>query len=148
MKQYNLMIDKNRIPVLLPIRELDCDGVCDDDCKVIKMLNRNTSLKDLAEEYLYMVALDTKCNVLGVFEVAHGTVNFMITTPREIFMRAMMVGAVSIVLAHNHPSGNTNPSKEDDLIARRITKAGELLGIELLSFLIVGQDHYERVEVL
>lgn len=75
------------------------------------MLNTVFRLNRPTEEYMYMLALDNKCELLGVFEVAHGTVNATLYNLREIFICALLCGASCIVLTHNHPSGDTTLSK-------------------------------------
>ena len=85
-----------------------------------------------------MISLDYKCHPLGFFEVSHGTVNSSIVDPRSVFIRALLSGATSIILCHNHPSGDCTPSKEDVLLTKRIKEGGELLGIELLDHVIIG----------
>lgn len=63
-------------------------------------------------------------------------------TPRELFIEALQKNAVSIVLMHNHPSGDPTPSREDILITKRILDAGALIGIELLDHIIIGNNQY------
>lgn len=63
-------------------------------------------------------------------------------TPRELFIEALQKNAVSIVLMHNHPSGDPTPSREDMLITKRILDAGALIGIELLDHIIIGNNQY------
>ena len=64
------------------------------------------------------------------------------TSPRELFVEALQKNAVSIVLLHNHPSGDPTPSKEDVLITRRIQEAGRLIGVELLDHIVIGDNCY------
>lgn len=109
---------------------------------VVRMLNEVFSLHSQAEEYVYMVAVDIKGKPIGVFEVSHGTVSTSILEPREIFIRALLVGAVSIFIAHNHPSGDCKPSREDCLITRRIEEAGKLLNVRLLDHIVIGNRKY------
>ena len=61
---------------------------------------------------------------------------------RELFVEALQKNAVSIVLLHNHPSGDPTPSKEDVLITRRIQEAGRLIGVELLDHIVIGDNCY------
>ena len=63
-------------------------------------------------------------------------------SPRELFVEALQKNAVSIVLLHNHPSGDPTPSKEDVLITRRIQEAGRLIGVELLDHIVIGDNCY------
>lgn len=99
-----------------------------------------------AEEYVYMIGFNTKQRPLGVFEISHGTVNASILNPREVYLKALLVGAVNIVLIHNHPSGDTSPSREDIRATERIMDAGEMLGIKLIDHIIVGDDYLSLAE--
>lgn len=109
---------------------------------VCGMLNAVYRLNKQAEEHLYMIAFNTKQRVLGVFEVSHGTVNMSICNPRDIFIKALLCGATGIILAHNHPSGDTTPSRDDITTCKRVLEAGKIIGIELLDNLIVGECYY------
>ena len=144
--QYDVVLDDYKVPFLLPTRVLVGDNICNNDEKVVELLNRNYNLDSLADEFMYEVALNTKSHVLGVFEIAHGTVNQMLVSPREVFQKALLVGAVAIILVHNHPSGNTAPSLDDKMIVKRIKEAGSIIGIDMLSFLIVGKDTFGRID--
>lgn len=94
----------------------------------------------LAEEVLAMATLDTKNKVTGIFEVSRGSINSSIVHPREVFKRACLQNAASILIAHNHPSGDPAPSNEDINITARLKECGKLLGIELLDHIILGEN--------
>ena len=95
-----------------------------------------------AEEYMFMIALNSKSHPLGFFEVSHGTCNTTVVSPREIFVRGMLAGAVSVIICHNHPSKNPTPSMEDISVTKRIKEAGELVGITLTDHVIIGGKTY------
>lgn len=95
-----------------------------------------------SEEYMYMLCLNTKNRVTGIFEVSHGNVNSSIVSPREVFQKALLANAVSIILLHNHPSGDPSPSKEDIDITKRLCNVGDILGLRVLDHLIVGDERY------
>ena len=99
-----------------------------------------------AEEYVYMIAFDTKQKPLGVFEISHGTVNASVLNPREVYLKALLVGAVNIVLIHNHPSGDNSPSRADIESTKRIKESGNLLGIKLIDHIIIGDDYLSLAE--
>lgn len=109
---------------------------------IVEALNDCYGLNRLAEEHMYMIALSTKNKPLGVFEVSHGTVDASLCNSREIFIRLLLVGASSFVLAHNHPSGDCNPSKADIATTKRINDGAKLVGINLLDHIIVGDTTY------
>lgn len=113
---------------------------------IATMMNDIFDMKNLAEEYLYMIACNSKQKVVGVFELSHGTVNSTIISPREILIRALLCGAVTIVLTHNHPSGETYPSKEDVLFTKRVKEASSLIGIKLVDHIIIGDGYYSFME--
>lgn len=109
---------------------------------VVEMMNSVFSLDKKAEEYMYLLALNIKCVPVGVFEISHGTVNTNLCSPREILIRALLSGSTSIVLIHNHPSGDVSPSKQDIEFTKRIKSACEIIQIDLLDHIIIGSDKF------
>lgn len=99
-------------------------------------------LHEESEEYLYMACLNTKNKVTSVFELSHGNVNSSIVGIREMFQKALLANAVSIIVMHNHPSGDCSPSREDVNITKKMKEAGDLIGIEVLDHIIVGENNY------
>ena len=93
-------------------------------------------------EHLLCIYLNTKNRVLGIEVVSIGTLNFSPAHPREIFKGAILASADSIILAHNHPSGDPEPSKDDIEITKRMQKAGKIIGIELLDHVIIGNNSF------
>ena len=93
------------------------------------------------EEYMYMICMNTKNKVIGVFEISHGTVNASLVTPREVFQKALLANAVSIILMHNHPSGDSTPSRQDIEITKRLVEAGKIIGVEVLDHIVIGDQH-------
>ena len=94
------------------------------------------------QELMKLLMLNTKAKLVGETNVSKGTVNASLITPRELFIEALQKNAVSIVIMHNHPSGDPTPSREDMLITKRILDAGALIGIELLDHIIIGNNCY------
>ena len=107
-----------------------------------ELLDEVYELGSLPEEIFVIICLDTKNQVIGTFKVSQGSLNASIVHPREVFKRALISNAGSIILAHNHPSGDTAPSKEDIDVTDRLVEAGELLGIRVLDHIIVGHTRY------
>ncbi|HHX32208.1 MAG TPA: DNA repair protein RadC [Bacteroidales bacterium] len=93
------------------------------------------------EEIMALITLDTKNKITGVFVVSTGTINASLVHPREIFKRAMLQNAASIILMHNHPSGDPDPSVEDIEITRRLVEAGNIIGISILDHVIIGDEY-------
>lgn len=82
--------------------------------------------------------LDTRNSVIGLNTVTIGILDSSLVHPREVFKPAILSNAASIVLAHNHPSGDPMPSQEDRRATERIVQAGKILGIEVLDHIIIG----------
>ena len=89
-----------------------------------------------------LLMLNSKSKLLGESDISKGTVNASLVSPRELFIEALNKQAVSIILLHNHTSGDPTPSKSDFLLTKRVKEAGELIGIELLDHIIIGDNCY------
>jgi DNA repair protein RadC len=94
------------------------------------------------QEIMKLLMLNSKSHLIGETIISKGTVNASLITPRELFIEALKRNAVSIIILHNHPSGDPTPSREDILITARIRNAGILIGIELLDHIIIGNNCY------
>ncbi|MPN46980.1 hypothetical protein SDC9_194579 [bioreactor metagenome] len=99
-------------------------------------------MRFLKKEYLKVILLNTKNEVISIETISIGSLNASITHPRETFISAIRKSAASIILAHNHPSGDPSPSSEDISLTNRIRESGKLLGIELLDHIIIGDLKY------
>ena len=99
-------------------------------------------MRNLKQEVLNIVLLDTKNNVIGVKEVSKGILNASLVHPREVFKEAIKASAFSLILVHNHPSGDCSPSDEDIEITKKFIKLGEELEIKVLDHVIVGKDGF------
>ena len=99
-------------------------------------------LQDEAQEVFLAFPLDIKNKILGYCEVARGSVDACQVHAREVFRAAVLLGASSVILAHNHPSGDPAPSHEDDALTRRLVEAGKILGIQILDHVVVGDQFY------
>ena len=114
--------------------------------KIADLMTDMYELDKQAVEHVYMVALNSKSKVLGVYMVSKGTVNATILAPREIYMAALMMGAVNVVVIHNHPSGDSTPSNDDLISTKRIKDAGSLIGIQLMDHVIIGNNRYHSMK--
>lgn len=90
------------------------------------------------KEYFKIILLDTKNNIIKISEISVGSLNSSIVHPREVFAQAVSNSASSIILIHNHPSGETEPSNEDISLTNRLDECGKLLGIRVLDHIIIG----------
>ncbi|WP_373484470.1 RadC family protein [Acetobacterium sp.] len=98
-------------------------------------------LDEADREQVIVCCLDNKNQPVSVNIVSMGTVNSSLVHPREVFKTAVLSNAASIILFHNHPSGDPEPSQEDITITERIKEAGKILGIELLDHIIIGSEN-------
>lgn len=95
-------------------------------------------MRYLKKEHMKVIMLNTKCKVIGMEEISVGILNSSLAHPREVFITAIKKSSANIILTHNHPSGDPNPSKDDIQITKRIYEAGRILGIELYDHIIIG----------
>ena len=99
-------------------------------------------MRYLKKEHMKLVLLNIKCNLISVEEISIGSLNASIVHPREVFNPAIRKSSASIIMIHNHPSGDPTPSSEDTAITARINEAGKLIGIELVDHIIIGDGKY------
>jgi len=97
-----------------------------------------TQLRGLDREHFWALVLSTKNRLLRMVEVSVGSLNASIVHPRELFKEAVRISAASVVVVHNHPSGDPTPSGADLQLTRRLVRAGEVLGIEVLDHVVIG----------
>ncbi|GAB6169296.1 DNA repair protein RadC [Clostridium carnis] len=99
-------------------------------------------MSGLNQEILKLIMLDTKNNIIGVRDIFKGSLNTSIVHPREIFSEAIKRNSASIIVCHNHPSGDTTPSKEDINITIRLKECSKIIGIDLLDHIIIGNKRF------
>ena len=99
-------------------------------------------MEHLLQEQVKVVLLDTRCRVLDVVLVYQGNVSSVNFRAAEVLREAVITNAPSVVLVHNHPSGDPEPSPPDIALTRELVKAGEVLGIEVADHVIVGRDAF------
>ncbi len=97
------------------------------------------------QEVVLAFYLNIKNKVLGFSEVARGGLDICHVDPRVVFRAAVLQGAAAIILVHNHPSGDPQPSGEDFELTKRLIKAGEILGIELLDHVVVADSESQSI---
>ena len=108
----------------------------DDVAKVI-----GVRLRDKKKEYFLALLLDTRCRLIKTAEISVGSLDSSIVHPREVFKEAISASAASVVFVHNHPSGNAEASEDDIKLTKRLAEVGELMGIEVLDHIIIGENH-------
>jgi DNA repair protein RadC len=93
-------------------------------------------------EVFGILCLSTKCRVIAYHEVSRGTLDATLVHPREVFKAALLANAASVMLAHNHPSGDPSPSPDDCALTRRLVAAGHLIGIPVTDHIIIGAGRW------
>ncbi len=99
-------------------------------------------MKDLKKEMFRCALLDTKNKIIRDEVISIGSLTSSIVHPRDTFKTAVRESAAAVIFIHNHPSGDTKPSQEDILLTRRLVQAGELLGIQVLDHIIIGDGSH------
>lgn len=99
-------------------------------------------MMNLKQEILKLIMLDTKNNIIGIKDVFKGSLNTSIVHPREIFKEALKKSSSSIIVCHNHPSGDPTPSKEDINITIRLKECSKIIGVDLLDHVIIGKEKF------
>lgn len=106
--------------------------------KVYRLIR--SKLKDYHKEHFYIIALNSRNHTIA--EVSVGSLNASIVHPREVFAEAIKNKAASVVFAHNHPSGDPEPSEDDLMITKKLVESGKILGIEVFDHIIVAKDDF------
>jgi DNA repair protein RadC len=103
------------------------------------------SIKDKAKEHFKLILLNPRNKIIGISTIAIGTLNASLVHPREVFKDAIMHTAASVVLAHNHPSGDSEPSEDDIKITKKLVESGKILGIEVLDHIIITKNGFKSL---
>ena len=119
----------------------EMDNMMNSPETVAKLAKGFLHMHEQTEEYMYMLCLNTKLRLTGIFEISHGNVNSSVVGTREVFQKALLGNAVSIILIHNHPSGDCTPSREDIKVTERLVEAGKIIGIDVLDHIIIGKNY-------
>ena len=100
------------------------------------------SIKDKVKEHFKLILLNPRNKIIGISTISIGTLNASLVHPREVFKDAIVHNTYSVVLAHNHPSGDSEPSEDDLTMTKRLIEAGKILGIEVLDHIIITKNGY------
>jgi len=125
-------------------RRLTSDGVLIIDSPE-KVVGQLTDIRNKKQEYLVCLTLDGANRLIEKRTISIGTLTASLVHPREVFADAITDRAASIIVAHNHPSGNLDPSPADREVTRRLKESGELLGINLADHIIVTKTDYRSI---
>lgn len=105
-----------------------------------------SELRFLEKEVFKVIYLNTKNEILKDENISTGSLNASIVHPREVFKPAIVNSSNAVILMHNHPSGNPFPSQEDIQITKRLSEAGELIGIKVLDHIVIGDGKYHSLK--
>jgi len=111
-----------------------------DPQSVVKAIR--AGIKDKAKEHFKLILLNTRNKIISISTVSIGTLNASLVHPREVFKDAISHNAYSVVLAHNHPSGDSEPSEDDLMITKRLVDAGKILDIKVTDHIIITKNGY------
>ena len=132
MYQYKITLLKSKIS------ETEVKFTCSQDVAENSFIHRLFTENDNDKEKLYVIILNIKNKVIGYSLVSMGSLTASIVHPREVLKPAILASAASIIIIHNHPSGDPDPSTDDIQITERISKASSIMGINLLDHIILG----------
>ncbi|MCK4339886.1 MAG: DNA repair protein RadC, partial [Candidatus Cloacimonetes bacterium] len=107
---------------------------------VFKLLRNEIGNKK--KESFYILSLTTRNNLIGVDKVSTGTLSASLAHPREVFLPAIKNSSASVIIVHNHPSGDPQPSEDDLEITKRLVESGKILGIDVIDHIIVAKNNY------
>lgn len=99
-------------------------------------------LEEIDREAFYVINLDQKHRIIGVNLVSMGTLTSSLVHMREVFKTSILQNAAAVIAVHNHPSGDPNPSRNDDIITKRLVYSATLLGLRVLDSIIIGEHTY------
>jgi DNA repair protein RadC len=144
VNQYKTVLDKEtRISLLVKEHGFNYNmkGLLNSPDTIYRFMEDNYQMSSMTEEQVFLLTLDTKCNLIGVFKISEGSVNSSIVDTRGLFIKALLANSVNLVLIHNHPSGDTAASAEDLRVTKRVKEAGDIIGINLLDHIIIGNSY-------
>jgi len=129
---------KNKKILLMQVREATGEKI--DNPDTVHKLMKEEAKAD--RECVWVLHLNTRNKIIEKELVSMGSLNHSLIHAREIFKKAIVLGANSIIVVHNHPSGNTTPSNDDNLVMDSLKQAGELLRIPMIDFMIISKNGY------
>ena len=114
--------------------------------EIINFLDTELNIKEEIQEVLYCICLNSKNNIINIFENTIGTSNYNITSSKDIMKKVLLSNADRLILVHNHPSGDSTPSDQDNIFTKQINKACKILDVKLLDHIIVGKKYFSYYE--
>lgn len=110
--------------------------------KILKSVLEMENEVDRDKEHFWAIGLGSRNDIKYIDLVSLGTLNANLVHPREVFRLAVMKGVASVLVVHNHPSGDPNPSEDDLTITARLTKAGKILGVDVVDHIIIAGEKF------
>jgi DNA repair protein RadC len=124
-------------------KNYDFDGkTINSSSRAASIIDSVLNISNATQEIFGIVTLDIQKNVTGIFEVTKGIIDESVVHPREVFQRAILQNAHSILLFYNHPGGSRKPSNSDIKTTNRLSESAKILGIEILDHIIIVQNGY------
>lgn len=143
VREAELQLRDNGTTELVFNREAECPGDTMCSPKRVDWVMRSAfALHKKAEEYVYLIVGNARSKPIAFFELSHGSAKACMIGIREVMLRTLLAGGSTIILVHNHPSGNLEPSEEDLAVTKRIEDACNLMDIILLDHVIIAGDSY------
>lgn len=109
---------------------------------VVKFIDDLEDIRNHTEERIYCVAMNTKNKIIGFSQIAQGSINTCSLDIKELFKTILLCNASKFILIHNHPSGDSTPSKNDYQMTEKIKEASKIMGIEFLDHIVIAQNGY------
>lgn len=141
--EYKMTFNEDRIPVLVKEKQYQVDRR-QSLCNILKAYDifKMFELDRMPEEHMYQICLDARNHPIASFHVCSGGLNSAFIDPRIIFRNCMAVGAVSFMVAHNHPSGDCSPSAEDRMVTKQLIEKGKILDVSLVDHIIISEKGF------
>ena len=143
VQTYNLQIDAaTKQTIIVTEDSIVCDVSLDSPERIVEIMNQFFGLNRMAEEYVYMLGLNSAMEPIGVMQISHGNVSSAYLGVRELLIRALKMGAVRIIVVHNHPTGKRAPSEEDRMVFHKLIEGCRYIDVILSDFIIIAGDSF------
>ena len=140
--KYSSILNEDKVCILKKESSVNykkCKSI-KESIDVVYLFNNLYDLQNQTEEILYLICTNTKNKVSGIFEVSRGTVFSTFVSPREVMKKALLCNSTSIIIVHNHPSGDPLPSTDDLKTTKLLIDCSKLMGIRFLDHIIIGDS--------
>ena len=113
--------------------------------RIAEVVDSVFELSTDTQESVVAIYLDSKHKIIGMDRITTGTINSSIISPKDVFQRGLLINASKVILSHNHPSSNTEPSQDDIDLTKRMIECGKMLDMPVLDHVIVGRNYDDRL---